>query len=172
MMPQAAPTPAPIHDIAGPWQIAGYPLGWVLAAAAAVIFLGLLLAWVFRGRPRRRPLTPLEKALAGLAALRADGGSAYECGVRVSDLLRTYIYEQHGLDAVHKTSIEFLESLRGNPTFSANETAALAAFLEASDLIKYARASAAAAELENIFDTAERLVRSGAAAKAKEGSGK
>lgn len=161
MMPQASPTPAPIHDIAGPWQIGGYPLPAVLAVAAGLIVLALVLVWFFRGGMRKRPLTPKEKALAGLSALRAGNGTVYDCGVKVSDILRNYIFAQHGLDAVHKTSLEFLESLRGNPTFSPDETRALAAFLEVSDLIKYARADAARTELVNLFDTAERLVLSG-----------
>lgn len=156
-----APTPVPIHDIMGPWQIVDFPLPMVTGGVAALLLLGLLAIWFFRGRRHHRILTPKERALAVLADLRARGGSAYDCGVKVSDALRTYMNEQHGLDAVHRTSLEFLESLRGNPVFDDNEKSSLAAFLEASDLIKYARADAGRDELGQLFDTAERLVNAG-----------
>ena len=62
-------------------------------------------------------------------------------------LLRTYIRDQHGLDAVTRTSVEFLEVLRDNAAFTHNEKAALSEFLESVDLLKYARLPAAADDI-------------------------
>ncbi|HEY5811145.1 MAG TPA: hypothetical protein VIT23_00645, partial [Terrimicrobiaceae bacterium] len=73
--------------------------------------------------------------------------------------LRTYIRDHHGLDAVTRTSVEFLEALRENPAFTNNEKAALSDFLESVDLLKYARLSVAADDIRSLLSLAERLVR-------------
>jgi hypothetical protein len=162
MMPtQPEATPAPIHDIAGPIWLLPVPL-WVIIAAAIglLVLIGFAIWSVSRARGAR-PLTAKEKALAVLEELRRQGGDAdpYAFGVKVSDALRAYIRDQHGLDAVTRTSLEFLETLRDNAVFSENEKAALAEFLESADLLKYARQSAGAEEIETLLTIAERLVR-------------
>jgi hypothetical protein len=162
MMPtQPAATPAPIHDIAGPIWLFPYPL-WMVTAAAVIllILLGLAIWAISRVRPARQ-LTARQRALAVLDELRREGGEAdpYAFGVKVSDALRAYIRDQHGLDAVTRTSLEFLETLRDNVVFSENEKAALAEFLESADLLKYARQSAGAEEIQTLLSIAERLVR-------------
>lgn len=162
MMPtQPAATPAPIHDIAGPVWLFPYPMWMVAAALAGVLVLLGLVFWLIRRARRARPLTARQKALAVLDDLRREGGDAdpYAFGVKVSDALRAYIRDQHGLDAVTRTSLEFLETLRDNAVFSENEKAALAEFLESADLLKYARQSAGAEEIETLLSIAERLVR-------------
>ena len=168
MMPAAPqPTPAPLHDIAGPLWLFPYPVWVVVAAAIAFLVLTGFVFWLTR-RPRRvPPQTPQQRALAALEALRREGSEAdsYEFGVKVSDALRTYIRDQHGLDAVTRTSVEFLEALRDNAAFSDNEKAALSEFLESVDLLKYARMPAAAEEIQSLLAIAERLVRGEAAGK-------
>ncbi len=164
MMPnQQAPaaTPAPLHDIAGPLWFFPYPLWTVAVAAVALLLLIGLIVWVIRRTRKPRPPTPRERALAALADLRREGVEAdpYSFGVWVSDALRNYIHDQYGLDAVNRTSLEFLESLRGNAVFGENEKAALAEFLEAADLLKYARQSAGSEEIFTLLDIADRLVR-------------
>lgn len=163
MMPtqQPAPTPAPIHDITGLLWFFPYPI-WMLVVAVLVL-LGLagLIVWLIRRSWPARPLTPKERALQTIEELRREGADAdpYAFGCRVSDALRTYIRDQHGLDAVTRTSIEFLESLRNNPVFTENEKAALAEFLESVDLLKYARQAAAAEEVQALLELADRLVQ-------------
>lgn len=159
--PQPSATPAPIHDIAGPVWIFPYPLWMVAAAAVGLLLLLALVVWLVRRARRARALTPRERALNVLADLRREGAGAdpYAFGVRVSDALRAYIRDQHGVDAVTRTSMEFLESLRENVVFTENEKAALAEFLESADLLKYARQSAGAGEIDAILAIAERLVR-------------
>jgi hypothetical protein len=162
MMPtQPAATPAPIHDIAEPIWLFPYPMWMVAAAAVGLLILLGLIVWLVSRLRRVRPLTARERALAVLAELRREGGEAdpYAFGVKVSDALRAYIRDQHGLDAVTRTSLEFLETLRDNAVFSDNEKAALAEFLESADLLKYARQSAGAEEIQTLLSIAERLVR-------------
>jgi hypothetical protein len=162
MMPPTAPaTPAPIHDIAGPVWFFPYPAWMVVAAGLAFLALVGLLFWLTR---RKRPapvLTARERALAALRELRGEASEAdpYVFGVRVSDALRTYIRDQHGLDAVTRTSVEFLEVLRDNAAFTNNEKTAISEFLESVDLLKYARQAAAAEEIRILLEIAERVVR-------------
>jgi hypothetical protein len=80
-------------------------------------------------------------------------------GVTVSDSIRTYIRAEHGLGATTQTSIEFLESIRSNPVFTENEKEGLEAFLNRTDLLKFARTAAGEAELLGLLDIAARLVR-------------
>ncbi len=159
---QPQPTPAPIHDIVGPVGFFPYPL-WVVAliAAGLLVVIGLIIWLVMRKRPAR-PLSAKERALQSIADLRREGPEAepYAFGVRVSDALRTYIRDQHGLDAVTRTSVEFLETLRENPAFSEEEKVQLSTFLESVDMLKYARQDAPAEEIQSLLDTAEKLVRS------------
>jgi uncharacterized protein DUF4381 len=161
MPPTAQATPAPIHDIAGPIWFFPYPAWMVAAAGLAFLALVGLIFWFTR---RKRPapvLTARERALAALRELRGEASEAdpYGFGVRVSDTLRTYIRDQHSLDAVTRTSVEFLEVLRDNAAFTNNEKAAISEFLESVDLLKYARQAAAAEEIRILLEIAERVVR-------------
>jgi hypothetical protein len=161
MPPTTQATPAPIHDIAGPVWFFPYPAWMVVAAGLAFLALVGVLFWFTR---RKRPtpvLTARERALAALCELRGETSEAdpYDFGVRVSDTLRTYIRDQHGLDAVTRTSMEFLEALRDNAAFSHNEKAAISEFLESVDLLKYARQAAGADEIQVLLKIAERVVR-------------
>ena len=161
MPPTAPATPAPIHDIAGPVWFFPYPAWMVVAAGLAFLALVGLIFWYTR---RRRPapvLSARERALAALRELRGEASEVdpYGFGVRVSDALRTYIRDQHGLDAVTRTSVEFLEVLRDNAAFTNNEKAAISEFLESVDLLKYARQAAAAEEIQVLLEIAERVVR-------------
>jgi hypothetical protein len=167
MMPAPPqPTPAPIHDIVGPVWLFPYPVWMVVAAALGFLALIGLIFWLTR---RKRPapmLTPRERVLRALEQLRREAPEVdcYGFGIKVSDALRTYIRDQHGVDALTRTSVEFLEVLRDNPVFTDNEKAALSDFLESVDLLKYARLSAAADDIRSLLGIAERLVRGQTAA--------
>jgi hypothetical protein len=161
MPPTAQATPAPIHDIAGPVWFFPYPAWMVVAAGLAFLALVGLIFWYTR---RKRPapvLSARERALAKLRELRGEASEVdpYGFGVQVSDVLRTYILDQHGLDAVTRTSVEFLEVLRDNAAFTSNEKSAISEFLESVDLLKYARQAAAAEEIRTLLEIAERVVR-------------
>ena len=161
MPPTTQATPAPIHDIAGPVWFFPYPAWMVVAAGLAFLALVGLLFWFTRRKRSAPVLTARERALAALRELRGEASEAdpYDFGVRVSDALRTYIRDQHGLDAVTRTSVEFLEVLRDNAAFSNNEKAAISEFLESVDLLKYARQAAGADEIQVLLEIAERVVR-------------
>lgn len=157
--PQA--TPAPIHDIVGPVSFFSQPV-WmaILAGVVLLAVLGLVI-WLVRRKKTERPLTPKERAMSEISKLREEEGTVepYAFGVRVSDALRTYLRDEFGVDAVTRTSVEFLESLRDNAIFNENEKAALSEFLESVDLLKYAHLSAGSEEIRLLLEIAERLVQ-------------
>ena len=164
MNPQvpAAPTPAPIHDIAGPIAFFPYPIWMVVLAALALLAVLALAIWFFVGRRRpKKALSASERALAALARLRAEVGSSepYPFSIAVSDVLRGYLHEARGLSATTQTSREFLETVRTRQVFNDDEREALAAFLEKADLIKFARMHATADDCGALLDQADRLVR-------------
>lgn len=158
-----AATPVPIHDIAGPVAFWPYPLWMTIAMAVflALVLGALVLAAKSLLSRKAPPPTNRQKALAALEKLRAGtaGADPYAFGVTVSDSIRTYIRAEHGLGATTQTSIEFLESIRSNPVFTGNEKEGLEAFLNRTDLLKFARTAAGEAELLDLLDIAARLVR-------------
>jgi hypothetical protein len=156
------PTPIPIHDIVGPVWFLPWPVWAVVCAAIAlVLLLGALGALLWRVLTKKKTPTAKERALAVLELLRAtiSGAAPYAFGITVSDAIRHYIHEQHGLHAPTQTSLEFLEGIRTNPVFTDNEKAGLSVFLEKTDLLKFARAEAGESEMIGLLETAGRLVR-------------
>ena len=158
-----APTPVPIHDIAGPVWFWPYPLWMTICAALAglLIFAGIIYLVRQISKRKSRILTNRERAMAALSALRdrMSGTDPYTFGVEVSDDVRSYIQFEHGLSATRQTSIEFLQSIADHALFTDNEKAGLALILERTDLLKYARANAGEAEMLDLLETAMRFVR-------------
>jgi len=158
-----SPTPAPLNDIVGPVWFWPYPLWMTIAAGVALLLILAGIVWLLKKLLARKPaqLTNRQKALAALEALRSEisGADPYAFGVTVSDAIRSYIRAEHRLGATTQTSLEFLNSIRGNTLFSDNEKAGLTVFLEKTDLLKFARAEAGEREMLDLLDIAARLVR-------------
>lgn len=155
-----AATPAPLHDIAGPIWFFPYPVWMAIVGGVLLVAIFVIIGWLI-ARRKPRSLSLRERALKALGELRVQipNARSYEFGVRVSDVLRGYIRDQRGLDAVTRTSIEFLETLRTNDRFSDNEKGALSEFLTQVDLLKYARKDADADQMNSLVDIAERVVK-------------
>jgi len=121
-------------------------LWWVVGAlaAAALIWFGLR-AW--RNRPRRpvlaAPPLPLdERTLQALAALEADGlperGLQREFHFRLNGIVRAYLGERFGFDALECTSGELLREVdrRALPGVDPDS---LREFVDQCDVARYAR---------------------------------
>ncbi|PWU06592.1 MAG: hypothetical protein C5B47_07390 [Verrucomicrobia bacterium] len=153
--------PAPLHDIAPPVPFFPYPLWMVILGAVILLGLCVLLIWIAKiFFFKKRKMSPPEKALAALSLLRAriKAISPYDFGVEVSDILRHYIHEEHGLRAPTQTSLEFLESIRNNAVFAVEEKAMLGKFLQTVDLIKFAKAEVSLDESASLLEQAKKLV--------------
>lgn len=155
-----------LHDIAPPVDYSLLPL-WVVFAIAflTLVVLGAI-AWLVR-RWLRRPKpeqSARSRAIEELNRVRPEIQSAtpYRFSIRVSDVLRRYVTEQYQLPLTRQTSVEFLEALARTRTFSEEERALLADFLNRCDLIKFARYDATAADSELLLDEATRFVKGGA----------
>ncbi|NDG69868.1 MAG: DUF4381 family protein [Proteobacteria bacterium] len=169
-----SPTPAPLNDIVGPVWFWPYPLWMTLVAGLVLLLILAGFVWLLKKLLTRKevPLTNRKKALAALEALRSGiaGVDPYAFGVTVSDSIRGYIRAEHRLGATTQTSLEFLNSIRGNPLFTDNEKAGLTVFLEKTDLLKFARAEAGEREMLDLLDIAARLVRGEAQSEKSGGS--
>lgn len=135
-------------------------LGGVVAVLL-LIGLGVLIGlWLRRARAVK-PLTPGQKALAGLSGLEAgvEGRDPYAFSVEVSDVLRAYVSEALMLPATSQTSPEFLASVAQQERFSSAERELLAAFLDKADLIKFARLQASERDSRELLNQARDFVK-------------
>ena len=120
---------------------------WWLAVAGVCLLLAALILWQIL-RPKRQPPAPppnpREVAARRLRELEArmENMDARTFGGAVCDVLRVYIGGEFGLAAERQTSPEFLASINGSQAFSVREHHVLAEFLDACDLLKFARADA------------------------------
>lgn len=159
----AGPTPAPIHDIVGPFSF--FSLQPMLVAGILIVMALVLAAVWFLRRKKSIEPTPKEAALLALDRLRGtlSEGSDHDFGVRVSDVLRRFLGEALGLAAPRQTTEEFLQSLDGSLRFLPAEREALAGFLSRSDHLKYAQGEATSEQRLGLIAAAEEFVRGGGA---------
>jgi hypothetical protein len=166
--PDAKPAPS-IRPIEPPVYVFPYP-AWVVAVAVIILLALIGLAvWGFiryrNNRPQPAPPTPREVALAALNALREQVThlEPYPFSIEVSDVLRSYLSAEYNVRAREQTAPEFLAAVAGSPRISEGDRALLAAFLELSDLIKFARLNARQESSEQLLEQALRFVEKGEA---------
>ncbi len=159
------PPPDKLRDIAPPVDFFPYPL-WVVilagvAALGVLVLLGLLIRRWMKNRPAPEAPAPRAIALAALEDARRKVGEVdpYAFSILVSDVLRGYVSEQFNLPATRRTSPEFLADVARSTAFSGQERTLLKEFLEAADLIKFARVDAGRRESEQLLEQAIRFVK-------------
>jgi hypothetical protein len=160
---------ASLYDIKPPEEvpIRSYRLIWALLAAAALIAAGYAaVRWIRRPRPIRAapiPLDPLNRRmLAALDQLRKKDlpsqGRAREFYFDLSEILRAYLGERYGFEALECTSAELMEAAARlqAPGLPRQE---LAGFVQRSDLVKFAKAEGASSDCEQDLQFGYRLVQ-------------
>ena len=165
MTPAVLFAAAEFHDIAPPVDYSLIP-PWLVFVIAFVVLslLGLIVWWLLqRRKPEPPPKAPREIALEELEVIRAEINemSPYQFSIRVSDILRRYVSQQHGLPATRQTSIEFLSAAAKAPSFSADDKSLLEDFLNRCDLIKFAKYEATTSDSELLLEEAIRFVKGG-----------
>jgi hypothetical protein len=151
-----------IHDIKGLVPLP-HNLWWLLllvfAVAAAVVF------WIWKRqrpafpKPAVPPPTPYEIAIGALQQLLEENPPVEEFYTQLSDIVRHYLEGQLGLRAPERTTEEFLYEMSQDHAHSAKHKELLGAFLQESDLVKFARFRPGEDDKKRAFDAAERFVR-------------
>jgi hypothetical protein len=149
--PDAESEGADLKDIQPPTEVAirSWMLLWVLAGVLAAVALGFM-AWrlfqKYRTRAREvvAPPAPLDVRIRkALDALKTEDlptqGKVKDFYFRLSEIVRGYLGERYGFDALECTSSELVAKLRRMPTPGLPEDGLLR-FVSESDLVKYARA--------------------------------
>ncbi|MEP6602700.1 MAG: DUF4381 family protein [Spartobacteria bacterium] len=153
------------HDIAPPVDYSLIPTWAVFAGVFCALTLAGLIGWlIYRRRQHPAPpRLPRQRALEALAQIGGDLDNIdpYQFSIGVSDILRRYVTEQHGVPITRQTSVEFLNTLTKMAQFSADEKSLLEDFLNRCDLIKFARYDATTADSHLLLDEATRFVKGG-----------
>ena len=104
---------------------------------------------------------PHETALEELEAIRAQylqGGGVKEFYVGVSDCVRRYIEHAFKLKAPEMTTEEFLGSLKESPALSMDQKDLLKGFMNACDMVKFAKYSPSSMEADSVYVTAKDFI--------------
>lgn len=140
-----------LRDIRPPVEVPvrSYRLLWaLLSLLGAALLAYAIYRYAKRPRPKalaRVPLLPLhQRTLAALESLGKEAlpaqGRFREFHFRLSEILRGYLGERYGFEALESTSPELLDSLRARST-PGLPMEELGCFCQESDLVKFARAA-------------------------------
>ncbi len=153
------------HDIAPPVDYSLIPTWLVFVVTfAGLALIGLAVWWIWkklkRTAPPKRPRDRALEALDGITLL-IESENPYRFSITVSDILRRYVTEEYHLPVTRQTSVEFLEALASNPSFSGDDKVLLQDFLNRCDLIKFARYDATTDDSRLLLDEATKFVKGG-----------
>ena len=149
-----------IKDIKGPL----YPFSlsklitWIIVSFI-ILWMSIKILKMFR--KKTPPKLPYETALDELEAAGgqfSSGGGKKEYYVRISDAIRRYIEMVFSLRAPEMTTQEFLMSLNNAPELSSGYKDSLKLFMEACDLVKFAKHTPSAAEMDSVLAAARRFI--------------
>lgn len=149
-----------IKDAKGPFSY--FEVSWIVVAA--VIFLAAVIIAVILYVRRKRIVPaklPHETALEELEFMRAEflrTSDVKEYYAGVSDCIRHYIERSFKLKAPEMTTEEFLGSLRESTALSLDQKDLLKDFLNACDLVKFAKYAPARNEAESLYVAAKKFV--------------
>jgi len=150
-----------IKDIKGPFDI--FRINWIVVSVFVVLIsLASAIFFFYMKRRNAKPLKlPHETALEELQAIRAAyarGEEVREYYAGISDCVRRYIERVFKLKAPEMTTEEFLNSLKGSGSLTLEQKDLLKSFLNACDLVKFAKYAPSSTEAETVFLTASKFV--------------
>ena len=150
-----------IKGIKGPFGF--FEVNWVLVSIIIIIILIVTGGFIFyMKRKAAMPLKlPHETALEEIEAIKGvyvRGGDVKEYYIGISDCIRRYIERSFRLKAPEMTTEEFLNSLRDSSALTLEQKDLLKNFLNACDLVKFAKYAPSRAEAEAVYMTARKFV--------------
>ena len=134
---------------------------WVWALCAVVIVSAVVVTLLLLRRKKTKEIIRIFKPAHEIAysRLRAlvgqklvEAGKIKEFYEQISDILRHYIEHRFNLHAPERTTEEFLAELPATNVLSEAEQERLAEFLRHCDLVKFARYSPSAEQIQKTFD--------------------
>jgi hypothetical protein len=137
---------------------------WIpLLIALLALIAGLLTLWFLRRRYADQqssvpPQPPHVIARQALDALRGKPWSPEPFFTELSLILRTYLENRFTLNAPESTTEELTRKMTADTRLSLSEQQTLGNFLTQADLVKFARAGAEKAVMQNAFTTVEQFV--------------
>ncbi|MFA6321620.1 MAG: hypothetical protein WCY36_07180 [Candidatus Omnitrophota bacterium] len=156
--------PPDIKDVKGPLRY--FEINWLLMIGVVllVVFIAAIVFYKLRKSPEPIKL-PHETALEELEAVRGNflrNSDVKEYYAGISDCVRRYIERLFKLRAPEMTTEEFLGSLRESAALSMilslDQKDLLKEFLNACDLVKFARYNPVKGEMESIFLLAKKFI--------------
>lgn len=137
---------------------------WWLWLVLVLVVIAALAVWLWRRKQTMiatqtvAPLSPYEIAMRALQQLREENPVVESFYTQLSDIVRHYLENQMGLRAPERTTEEFLREVSHNHALSAEHRELLRAFLEESDLVKFARFRPGDDDKQRAFAAAEKFV--------------
>jgi len=142
---------------------------YLLSGITGLLIIIIVAAgyWLYLCKKRSRELVRIFKpayeiAYERLRALIKDdliaAGRIKEFYERISDILRHYIEHRFDLRAPERTTEEFLNELRFTSVLSASDKKSLEEFLMHCDLVKFAKYSPTAEQIQKTFDSAKDFI--------------
>ncbi|MFH1189639.1 MAG: hypothetical protein V1682_02985 [Candidatus Omnitrophota bacterium] len=153
--------PADIKDIKPPMSYFELNLLLTFGALFVMIIVAVVFFIVKRARSRRPVRLPHETALEELLAARSqltNSGDVKEYFVNISDCVRRYIERVFALKAPEMTTEEFLNSLGDSAKLALHHKDLLRGFMNACDLVKFAKYRPTGEETGNLYETAVNFV--------------
>lgn len=159
-----------LRDITGLQQWPRRVATRLLLALGMVALLALAGALLARHLLKQRttpvvappPIPPHERALRALRALREKGwpdtAGVKTFYIELSGIVRAYVEGAFRLRAPEQTTEEFIRSATTSRLLNPDHQQLVTAFLEQSDLVKFARHQPAQTDMEAALTAAERLV--------------
>lgn len=141
---------------------------WVLPGVAVIALgLGWLTSYWLRQRRtivRQPPPPPAhETALNALQLLKSKGymerNEVEPFYIELSSIVRVYLEDRFDLRAPEQTTEEFIREAAEMRALNAEQKSLVGAFLEQSDLVKFARFHPGAEAMQDAFIAAEQLVQ-------------
>jgi hypothetical protein len=124
-----------------------------------------LAYWLWKRRQSTDPIstppppTPYELAIRALQQLREENPPVQEFYTRLSDIVRHYLEGRFHLHAPEQTTEEFLYEVSENNVLTQEHKDLLGAFLQESDLVKFARHHPEQSDMQRALEAAEKFVR-------------
>ncbi len=155
-----------IYDIQGPVNLPSKSRVFILIILGLII-LSLIGAGVFilRKKVIEKKVSSRacwEIALERLLTLKnkdfINQGKIAEYYVEASDIIRRYIESRFTLKAPEMTTEEFLNNLKGSAQLNLEQKSLLKEFLNACDLVKFAKYAPEAQEIDLVYTSAQRFI--------------